>query len=299
MKSLCGVHVVPTTLVVNTLKLTLASTLFNLELRELGNTGEKIPTIGMGTWMMGNTTTKGEWSAQVAALQRGIEVGMTLIDTAESYGNGKAEQLVGEAVKGRRENIFIATKVSPGHLRYDDVLEACSGSLERLGTKYIDLYQVHWPNSAIPIGETMKAMEVLVHEGKTRYVGVSNFGVQGMKDAQDSLSKAELVSNQVEYSPTAREIERNVIPYCERERLSVIAYSPLGRGRIPSGAIPKALSQRYQMTPAQIVLNWLTHRESVVAIPKSAQREHAEENAKSVDRRFAVEDYMLLSQSFT
>lgn len=269
-----------------------------MEQRELGKTGEKVPTIGMGTWKMANTSTKGEWSAQVAALQRGIELGMTLIDTAESYGDGKAERLVGEAIQGRRENIFLATKVSPSHLRYDDVLEACDRSLQRLGTKQVDLYQVHWPNSAIPVGETMKAMEVLVREGKVRYIGVSNFGVQEMKDAQDALSKAELVSDQVEYSATAREVERQVIPYCEKEKLTVIAYSPLSRGAIPSSAVPKALSQRYQMTPAQVVLNWITHRESVIAIPKAAHKEHVEENAKSVDRRFAPEDYMMLSQSF-
>ncbi len=269
-----------------------------MEHRELGKTGEKVPTIGIGTWMMGNTSTKGEWSTQVAALQRGIELGMTLLDTAESYGDGKAERLVGEAVQGRRESVFIATKVSPSHLRYDDVLEACNRSLQRLGTKHVDLYQVHWPNSAIPIGETMKAMEVLVRGGKVRYIGVSNFSVQEMKDAQDSLSKTELVSDQVEYSATAREAERHIIPYCEKEKLTVIAYSPLSRGNIPVNAIPKTLSQRYQMTPAQVVLNWLTHRESVIAIPKAAHVEHIDENAKSVDRRFAPEDYMLLSQSF-
>jgi diketogulonate reductase-like aldo/keto reductase len=269
-----------------------------LEQRELGKTGEKVPTIGMGTWKMADTTTKGEWAAQVAALQTGIELGLTLIDTAESYGDGRSERLVGEALQGRRESVFLATKVSPGNLRYDDVLEACDRSLQRLGTKHIDLYQVHWPNTAIPIGETMKAMEVLVREGKVRYIGVSNFGVQEMKDAQDSLSKSELASDQVEYSATARGIERQVIPYCERQKVSVIAYSPLSRGAIPSNAIPKSLSQRYQMTPAQVVLNWLTHRESVIAIPKAARSDHVEENAKSVDRRFGPEDYMLLSQSF-
>ena len=247
---------------------------------------------------MGSTIHREEWSAQVSTLKRGIDLGMTLIDTAESYGDGKAEQLVGEAIQGARESTFIATKVSPGHLQYDDVIEACNRSLQRLGTKYIDLYQIHWPNPTIPIGETMKAMEALVREGKIRYTGVSNFSVQEMNDAQDALSKSELVSNQVEYSSTAREVERNVIPYCEREKLTVIAYSPLSRGSIPRDAIPKALSQRYEMTPPQIVLNWVTHRESVIAIPKAARIEHAEENAKSVDRRFAIEDYMMLSQSF-
>ncbi len=268
-----------------------------MEQRELGKTGEKVPTIGMGTWRMGSNPREG-WSAEVAALKRGIELGMNLIDTAESYADGKAERLVGEAILGVRENVFIATKVSPGHLRYDDVIHACNDSLQRLGTKHIDLYQVHWPNPGIPVAETMRAMEVLVRDGKVRYAGVSNFSAKEMKDAQDALSKSELVSNQVEYSTTARGIERNVIPYCEREKITVIAYSPLSRGNIPRNAVQESISQKYGMTSAQIALNWVTHRESFIAIPKAAHREHVEENARSVDRRFAVDDYTLLSESF-
>lgn len=250
----------------------------------------------MGTWQMAGS--KSNWSAQVAALKRGIELGLTLIDTAESYSGGRSEQMVAEAIRGRRDSIFLATKVSPSNLRYDDLIGACNRSLERLGTKQVDLYQVHWPNPSVPIGETMKAMEMLVREGKIRYIGISNFDVRETKAAQEALSKNELASNQVEYSATVRWAESSILPYCEREKVSLIAYSPLSRGGMPGDAVPQSIIQRYGMTPVQVILNWVTHREAVIGIPKAAQVEHVEENAKALEVRFAPEDYTLLSQSF-
>lgn len=268
-----------------------------MEFRELGKTHESVPVVGMGTWKMG-TGSQEELTNQLHALRRGLDLGMTLIDTAEIYGNGKAEELVANAIKGKRESIFVATKVWSEHLHYDDVIRACRGSLERLGTAYVDLYQVHWPNPQVPVRETMRAMERLVAQGKTRYIGVSNFNVKQLQDAQDSLAKVELASNQVEYSLLSRSAEREVIPYCEKQKITVIAYSPLARGRIPGSKIPAILLKRYSMTAAQIMLNWVTANKQVIAIPKASRVDHVEENAKSVQIRLESDDFSLLSRLF-
>lgn len=267
-----------------------------MEYRTLGKTGEKISAIGMGTWGLGSTQSSKERLEHVESLKLGIELGMNLIDTAEAYGDGTSEQLVAEAIRGRRDSVFIATKVWPSHLHHDDVLEACKGSLQRLGIKQIDLYQVHWPNPRIPIRETMNAMEKLVRDGLVRNIGVSNFSVRQMKEAQDALARSELVSNQVEYSPNRRSIEAEVLPFCEKQGLTVIAYSPLGSGSLPASFVPRSIRDKYNATPAQAILNWVTFRKSVVAIPKSATRQHTEENAASVAFRLTGEDYASMSR---
>jgi diketogulonate reductase-like aldo/keto reductase len=266
-----------------------------MERRRLGKTNEEIPVIGMGTWNMGSTENPDERQEQLGSLKRGIELGMTLLDTAEMYGNGKSEQLVGEAIRDRRDSVFIATKVWPNHLRFDDVIDACRNSIRRLGVSYVDLYQVHWPNPRIPIRDTMSAMEKLLRDGLTRYIGVSNFSVRQAKEAQEALTKSELVSNQVEYSLARRTIERNVLPYCEKERITVIAYSPLGSGELPEAMIPRSVLDKYHLTPAQAALSWVTFKEAVVAIPKSAKRSHTEENAGVASIRLSDEDYELMS----
>ena len=261
-----------------------------MEYRPLGRTGEKVSTIGMGTWKMGVYSTSDERARQVKALRRGIELGINLIDTAEMYAGGRSEEVVGEAVRDVRDDVFIASKVSPGNLRHDDVLKACRASLKRLGTSYIDLYQVHWPNPSIPIGETMSAMKELVAEGAIRYVGVSNFSVRETEAARVALSGIELASNQVEYSLETRYVEADLLPYCAREKMTLIAYSPLARGHIVR-SVPQPLLQKYGLTPAQAMLNWVTRREEVVAIPKAATVSHVEENAASVASRLQPEEY--------
>jgi diketogulonate reductase-like aldo/keto reductase len=269
-----------------------------MEYRRLGKTSEKVSVIGMGTWMMGTVSSPKGRLEQVGSLRRGLELGVNLIDTAEYYGDGKAEQLVGEAIKDRkRDDVFIATKVWPTHLHHDDVLEACDRSIQRLGVRQIDLYQVHWPNPRVPIRETMSAMEKLVRDGLVRHIGVSNFSVDQTRDAQAALTKSELVSNQVEYSLSERAIEKDVLPYCEKEGITVIAYSPLGRGNIPASLIPRSILTKYHLTPMQAALNWVTFKDRVVAIPKSAKREHTEENAGAVSSRLTEEDYKLISSS--
>jgi diketogulonate reductase-like aldo/keto reductase len=267
-----------------------------VEYRLLGPTREKVSTIGMGTWRIGSYSSLDERARQVSAIRRGIELGINLIDTAEMYSNGRSEEVVRDAVKDIREDVFIATKVSPGNLRHDDVIEACKGSLRRLGTRYIDLYQVHWPNPSIPIRDTMSAMEQLVRDGLVRYIGVSNFNVSETDEARDALAKSEIVSNQVEYSLTNRYVEPEILPYCVNEKITLVAYSPLARGNIPD-SIPEALLQKYKATPAQAMLNWVTRNEQVVAIPKATNPVHLEENASSVSVRFDAAEYEQIGAS--
>ncbi len=267
-----------------------------MEKRELGRTREKIPVIGMGTWEIGDAQNERR-AIEIQAIRRGIELGMTVIDTAEIYGYGNAEKLVGQAIQGMRDEVFIATKVSPEHLGYDDVLSACESSIRRLGVEHIDLYQLHWPSHEVPIGETMKAMEELVSRGKIRYIGISNFTVAQTLKAREALPRSEIVSNQVRYSLTHRSIESELLPFCEREKLTVIAYSPLDIGKI-SSKIPQALLTKYGLTPAQLMLNWVTYRDAVVAIPKASKVEHVEKNATSVSTRISGDDYRALCRTF-
>ena len=265
-----------------------------MEYRELGKTGEKISTIGMGTWHFGTYSDQEGRDVEVAALRRGMELGINLIDTAEIYSGGKSEEVVGEAIKGVRDKLFIATKVAQGHLHHDEVVAACKASLKRLGTSYIDLYQVHWPDPKTPIKETMSAMEGLVKDGLIRYIGVSNFSVHETEDARTALSKDDVASNQVEYSLQNRGVESEILPYCGREKVTLIAYSPLARGQISDSVSPSIL-QKYHLTPAQVMLNWVTRDAQVVAIPKSVHSPRMEENAKSVDVRFDPGDYDRIS----
>ncbi len=269
-----------------------------MEYRGLGKSGERISTIGMGTWQIGDVQKGREREDQLLALKRGVDLGINLIDTAEMYGDGKAEELVGEAFRGQRDSVFIASKVSPGHLHHDDVISACDRSLQRLGMRHIDLYQVHWPNQRVPIRETMGAMEKLVRDAKIRYIGVSNFSVEQTREAQESLSRSELVSNQVEYSVTNRGVEVELLPYCKRQGLTIIAYSPLARGRLPASRLPQSILEKHHLTPAQLMLSWVTRHENVVAIPKSARVSHTEENANSVASRLSEDEYRSISRAF-
>src|SRR3989442_1831974 len=200
---------------------------------------------------------------------------MRLIDTAEMYGAGHSEEIVAQAIQNPTGPILIGTKVSPSHFEYDSVLRAASGSLKRLGVKQIDLYQLHWPNPRVPISETMKAMEKLVRDGLVRYVGVSNFSVEQMREAQESMSRERIVSNQVEYSLVDRGVEAEIVPYCRKEKITVIAYSPLAQGGIPRGKggafrTLDEVASTLGKTRNQVALSWLLHDPSVVTIPKAA-----------------------------
>lgn len=212
---------------------------------------------------------------------------MTHIDTAEIYGGGHSEELVGEAIKGfDRSKLFITTKVARRNCAYEDVLKAMDASLKRLGTDYVDLYLIHAPNEEISIAETMKAMNVLVREGKTRLIGVSNFTVEQIRAAQKH-SENRIVANQIEYSLAVRnnemftpDAEAELIPYCQENNILIIAYRPLSKGGLlqSENILIDELALKYQKTPAQIAINWLISKKSIVAIPKASSARHIEEN---------------------
>lgn len=274
-----------------------------MEFKRLGRTDVMISVIGMGTWGIGGFSAPDYKYDEMAvrALRRGIELGITLIDTAEMYGGGHSEEVVGMAIKGLREKVFIATKVWYTNLRYDDVLRSAEKSLRRLQIDTIDLYQVHWPNPHIPLSETMRAMERLVLDGKVRFIGVSNFSVKLMEEARAALSKIDIVSNQVEYSLLSREVEDDILPYCEKEDITLIAYSPLGRGNIlndPRSKILREVAKKYNKTLVQVALNWLIAKKPVVAIPKAINLSHVEENVNAAGWRLSDEDLELLSRVF-
>ncbi|HZW55441.1 MAG TPA: aldo/keto reductase [Nitrososphaerales archaeon] len=262
-----------------------------MQRKELGKTGIDIPEIGLGTW---------QYKDGEAPLRLGISLGAAFIDTAEMYGT---EDIVGKSIAGKRDQVFVATKVSPHHLHFDDVIRAANASLKRLNIKTIDLYQVHWPNPEIPIKETMRAMETLVKEGKVRYIGVSNFSVEEMKEAQSNLSSQEIASNQARYSLDDREIESEVLPYCEAEKITVIAYSPLARGRLLSSRGRAAdlldkIAGRHGKTRSQVSLNWLLAKDKVVVIPKSDRSEHVRENCGASDWKLSKDDIRQIDEAF-
>src|SRR5438876_2384196 len=235
----------------------------NLEFRSLGKTSESIPEVGMGTWGMGGgmrADSSGD-SESIEALRLGLDLGITLVDTAEMYGAGHSEEVVSKALEDWRKPVFVASKVSPSHFGYDDLLRSAGKSLNRLRIKQMDLYQLHWPNSRIPIVETMKAVEKLVRDGIVRYIGVSNFSVAQMKEAQAALSSEEIVSNQVEYSLVDRSVHEELLPYCQQEKLTLIAYSPLDQGRIAKGRggpfkILDEIGAKLGKNRSQLALNW-------------------------------------------
>jgi diketogulonate reductase-like aldo/keto reductase len=266
-----------------------------LEYRELGSTGEMVPEIGLGTW---------KYKGGPEPLRRGIELGATLIDTAEMY---KTEDAVGEAIKDRRDKVFLATKVLGSNLRHDAVLKAAENSLRLLDDDVIDLYQIHWSNHSVPIAETMGAMEELVDRGMVRYIGVSNFSVAEMKEAQQAMTKNPLVSNQVLYNLKHREIERDLIPYCADNNITVIAYTPLadgslsGRSRLLPGKRGSALEQVAEeagKTPAQVALNWCLFRPNVIVIPKTNSVERTVQNCEASGWSLTADQIATLDAAF-
>lgn len=267
-----------------------------MELKSLGNTGVRVPEIGLGAW---------NYRGGVEPLRRGVELGAFLIDTAEMY---RTEDVVGQAIKGLRDRVFIATKVSGGHLRHDNVLRAAEASLHLLDTDYIDLYQIHWPNSAVPIAETLRAMETLVDRGQVKHLGVSNFSTSELREAQAAMRKYPIVSNQVLYNLNSREIERDLLPYCQKHHVTIIAYTPLDSGRLATKSrsrrsrvmqVLEQIAAEVQKTPAQVALNWCTSRPNVIAIPKSDSVARTEENCGASGWRLSPEQIRRLDEAFT
>jgi diketogulonate reductase-like aldo/keto reductase len=249
---------------------------------ELAKTGVQIPRVGIGTW---------NYRGGPTPLRKGLEAGALFIDTAESYGT---EPDVGVAIRGIRRKVFIATKVSPQNFHADNLRRSVDASLRRMKVDVIDLLQLHEPNPWIPIQETMGALSALIDAGKVRFAGVSNFSVPQLQAAQKALGKYPVVSNQVPYNVINRTIEKDVLPYCRREGITVIAYWPLARSisRIrdcdPTGVIDE-LAKETGKSPAQIIINWCLCQEAVVAIPKGNSIEHILDNCCASDWRLSQE----------
>jgi diketogulonate reductase-like aldo/keto reductase len=273
-----------------------------MRLKEFAKLGRKVSEIGMGTyydpaWV---ATAFVGWrrgaGGKVKAIEAGLETGITLVDTAEIYGS---EPLVAEAIRGKkRDELFLATKVWPNHLGRDALLNSFDKSLKRLGTSYVDLYQVHWPNPRVPIGETMGAMEELVRSGKLLAVGVSNFNLQQLEEAHAALPRSELSSVQLDYSLIHRAVEGGILQYCDSERIALLAYYPLGHGKLPSDPRLDAASSRHGKTRAQTALRWLAMKANVFPIPRASKVGHVVEDAGASDWELADQDRAELDQKF-
>jgi diketogulonate reductase-like aldo/keto reductase len=274
-----------------------------MESKRLGGNATEVPVLGMGTWrFVGNSPDHNLDRNAVESLRLGIQLGLNLIDTAEMYGDGHAEEVVGEAIAGMRDRVFLASKILPRHFAYQDVLKAARASLARLGTDYIDLYQLHWPSTTIPLQETLSAMEHLVDEGLVRFIGVSNFSVDLMHRAQTSLRKYPLVANQVRYNAVDRRIEADVLPYAQEQGISIITYSPFAHGELftyqRARQTVEKVAAKYNRSFAQACLNWLIAKEDIIAVPKAIQLEHVKENSGAVGWRMTMEDYRHFEDAF-
>lgn len=246
-----------------------------MELRPFGDPGRRVPVLGLGTWNM----EQDDRASAVAALRRGVDLGLAHVDTAEMYGSGKVEELVGEALRGGvRDRVFLVSKVLPTNATYDGTIAACERSLARLATDRLDCYLLHWPSSH-PLEGTIRAFEKLLKDGKIRSYGVSNFDVAGMEEAVALAGKGRIACNQVLYHLAERTIEHEVLPWCETRGIPVVAYSPLAARDFKSNKVLDAVAAARNATPRQIALAFLTRRGSVFAIPKTSVRKHVEENA--------------------
>jgi len=255
--------------------------------------GTRVPALGQGTWMMGEAGNKR--NEEIDALRAGIDLGMGLIDTAEMYADGESERVVGEAIRGRRDDVFLVSKTYPQNASGPMLPQACEASLDRLGTDRLDLYLLHWRGS-VPLGETVEAMERLVEAGKILRWGVSNLDVDDMKELIDAGGSA-CATDQILYNLRRRGPEFDLIPTLSDRSIPVMAYSPVEQGRLFSSAGLSSVADRKGATPAQVALAWLLGR-GVVAIPKAGTRRHVEENRKAADLMLDQIDLAELDRAF-
>lgn len=272
-----------------------------MELNPLGRSNVMVPNIGMGTWGIGGYGYKDTSRDReaVAALRAGIKLGLSLVDTAESYGRGHTEELIGRAIRAcPRDNYVLVSKVSAQNLRYQDVIEACRRSLWRMGVRYLDLYLVHFPSYQIPLSETMQAMEYLYQQGLIRAIGVSNFSLDMMKEAQSYLTKTDLVVNQVKYNVKSRYPERGLLTYCQNEDICLMAYTPLEEGSLANNKYLSEIGEKYHKSAAQVALNWLISHKNVITIPKAHSISHLRENSEAQGWQLMKEDFDSISDTF-
>ena len=257
--------------------------------------GEAIPSLGQGTWGMAEDARRRK--DEVAALRVGIDLGMTLIDTAEMYADGGAEALVGEAIAGRRDELFLVSKVLPENATRPGTIAACEHSLRRLGTDRLDLYLLHWRGN-VPLEETLDAFAALVDAGKIRYWGVSNFDVVDMIELWRLDGGAKVATDQVLYNLTRRGIEYDLMPWCRSRNIPIMAYSPIEQGRLLNHRDLRDVAARHGARPAQVALAWLLRQDGIVAIPKAANVAHVRENYAALAIHLTREDLTALDRAF-
>jgi diketogulonate reductase-like aldo/keto reductase len=251
--------------------------------------GTRVPALGQGSWHLAQGRHPA--SEEEDALRTGIALGLTLIDTAEIYGDGRAEQLIGRVIAGQRDKVFLVSKVWPSHATAIGIREACTASLARLGTDYLDLYLLHWRRGVPDLGVVVQTFDSLRAEGRIRRWGVSNFGVADMEDLYRVPGGDACATNQVRYNLLDRGIERDLLPWCDQHRLPIMAYSPLGRGGdlLRNPALVR-VAERHQSSPAAIALAWTIRSGHVIAIPESGSSAHVRQNASALTLRLTSQD---------
>lgn len=258
--------------------------------------GSRVPALGMGSWRL----ARGRHAAsqEEEALRTGISLGMTLIDTAEMYGDGRAEQMIGRVIAGQRDKVFLVSKVLPKHATASGIRQACKASLARLRTEYLDLYLLHWRLAGVDLGVVVRTFESLRAEGHIRRWGVSNFRVADMEDLYRVRGGDACTTNQVRYNLRDRRIERDLLPWCDRHSVPIMAYSPLGGGELLGNAALIRVAERHQCSPAAIALAWTIRSGHVISIPESGSPAHVRQNAVAQSLRLTALDLDELNQAF-
>ena len=257
--------------------------------------GERVPAFGMGTWMMGQD--KAARAEEIATLRLGLDLGSSLIDTAEMYGEGRAEELIGEAIAGRRDQVFLVSKVYPHNASRQGAVLACERSLRRLKTDRIDLYLLHWRGN-VPLAETMEAFMALQHSGKIRHYGVSNLDLADMQELWAVPGGSATATNQVLYNLTRRGIEWDLLPHLRERGIPVMAYSPIEQAKLLSNRKLAEFAKRSGMTPAKAALAWLLASDDIIVIPKTSHRERLRENLAALEIRLTTAQLAELDQLF-
>jgi diketogulonate reductase-like aldo/keto reductase len=259
--------------------------------------GESVPVLGQGTWRMGENTRAHK--DEVAALRLGIELGMTLIDTAEMYGEGGAEKVVADAIEGQRDRVFVVTKVYPHNASPTELPKACERSLKRLRIDAIDLYLLHWRERTAQLAKTVEAFEKLRATGKIKRWGVSNFDVEDMEDLWSIENGTNCAANQVLYNLENREIESGLLQWSRNNKVPIMAYSPVGHGRgLLENATLKRIAKRHDATTSQIALAWVLRQPGIIAIPKASKEKHVRDNARSIEIKLTNDDLADLDREF-
>lgn len=257
--------------------------------------GQLIPVLGMGTWRMGENARNRQ--SEIDALRHGLDLGLSLIDTAEMYGEGGAEEVIAQAIASRRSSVFLVSKVYPHNASAKAAIAACDRSLKRLKTDYLDLYLLHWRGS-VPLAETLDAFEMLQQSGKIRSYGVSNFDVEDMQEASQLKGGKGIVTNQVLYNLMRRGIEWNLLPWCRQQNIPIMAYSPIEQGRLLNNRTIKAIAQQRGVTAAQVAIAWLLHQDNLIVIPKSSRIDHVEQNYAALNLTLSADELDALDAAF-